>query len=79
MTHNTKQAILFNNTKFTPYSVPPAHTPASVKENNEIKDDAKQETIGNNYVWKQFICNNDVSQHKKKGMTYGHTILNDAA
>ena len=24
------QSILFNKTKFTPYSVPPAHTPASV-------------------------------------------------
>ena len=30
MTHNTKHTILFNKTKFTPYSVPPAHAPASV-------------------------------------------------
>jgi hypothetical protein len=30
VTHNTKHTILFNKTKFTPYSVPPAHVPASV-------------------------------------------------
>jgi hypothetical protein len=30
VTHNTKHTILFNKTKFTPYSVPPAHAPASV-------------------------------------------------
>jgi hypothetical protein len=30
VTHNTKHTIVFNKTKFTPYSVPPAHTPASV-------------------------------------------------
>ena len=30
VTHNTKHTILINKTKFTPYSVPPAHAPASV-------------------------------------------------
>ncbi len=30
VTHNTKHTILFNKTKITPYSVPPAHAPASV-------------------------------------------------
>ena len=30
VTHNTKHTILFNKTKFIPYSVPPAHAPASV-------------------------------------------------
>ena len=30
VTHNTKHTILFNKTKFTPYSVPPAHKPSSV-------------------------------------------------
>ncbi len=29
VTHNTKHTILFNKTKFTPYSVP--HAPASVR------------------------------------------------
>jgi hypothetical protein len=33
VTHNTKHTILINKTKFTPYSVPPAHTPASVLGN----------------------------------------------
>ncbi len=39
VTHNTKHTILVNNTKFTPYSVPPAHAPASVWkiENSPIK------------------------------------------
>ena len=32
VTHNTKHTILFNKKKFTPYSVPPAHAPASVPE-----------------------------------------------
>ncbi len=31
VTHNTKHTILFNKTKFTPYSVSPAHAPASVQ------------------------------------------------
>ncbi len=30
VTHNTKHTILIIKTKFTPYSVPPAHVPASV-------------------------------------------------
>ncbi len=30
VTHNTKHTILINKTKFTPYSVPPAHAPVSV-------------------------------------------------
>jgi hypothetical protein len=30
VTHNTKHTILINKTKFTPYSNPPAHAPASV-------------------------------------------------
>jgi hypothetical protein len=30
VTHNTKHTNLINKTKFTPYSVPPAHAPASV-------------------------------------------------
>ncbi len=30
VTHNTNHTILINKTKFTPYSVPPAHAPASV-------------------------------------------------
>ncbi len=32
VTHNTKHTILINKTKFTPYSVPPAHALASVLE-----------------------------------------------
>ncbi len=31
MTHNNKHTILINKTKFTPYCVPPAHAPASVR------------------------------------------------
>ncbi len=30
VTHNTKHTISINKTTFTPYSVPPAHAPASV-------------------------------------------------
>jgi hypothetical protein len=30
VTHNTKHTILFKKTKFTPYSVLPAHAPVSV-------------------------------------------------
>ena len=30
VTHNTKHTILINKTKFTPYSVPPAHAPTTV-------------------------------------------------
>jgi hypothetical protein len=30
VTHNTKHTILIKKTKFIPFSVPPAHSPASV-------------------------------------------------
>ncbi len=36
VTHNTKHTILINKTKFTPYSVPPAHAPASVYPTQSI-------------------------------------------
>ena len=35
VTHDTKHTILCNKTKFTPYSVPPAHTPASITTSNQ--------------------------------------------
>ncbi len=51
VTHNTKHTILINKTKFTPYSVPPAHVPASVKnEKSHSEHGLRMKTLGDMFV-----------------------------